>query len=149
MLVSKFTFVLAFAFVLSAGSTSRPNVNTRRSLLSIDDNRVEKKKYPQKQDYPLHLPKKSKPSAHRLPPRASVPGEAPGPQGALLSALLAKGRSWVPGLPAYQAQTSVATTEETTQGAAGEPSGSPKECAAESRVTCSNLLTKSIPGRHR
>lgn len=43
MLVLKFTFVLAFAFVLSAGSTSRPNINTRRSLLSIDDNRVEKK----------------------------------------------------------------------------------------------------------
>lgn len=77
MLISKLIFVLAFAFVLTAGSTSRPNVNTRRSLLSIDDNRVGKKKS-SKARLSSTPAKKTKPSAHHLPPRASVPGQAPG-----------------------------------------------------------------------
>lgn len=68
--------MLPFAFVLIPDSTSRPNVNTR-SLLSSDDNRVEKK-ISSKARLPSTPTKKTKPSAHSLPLRASVPGWAPG-----------------------------------------------------------------------
>lgn len=119
-------------FLIIVQSIHQLNVKARKSLLSAGGSREEKKSLKSKSNLPHTCQKTKHKAGSPLPPRVSScsgPQPLPLPIDQLLHTSSSRGvhdGSRIPALWTYQEQTSVAMSVGTTQRAAGEPWGSPK-----------------------